>query len=257
MLRRIIRYIRKSRFSYEPLIEVRISKSALLHNLKELTKIAPEKGVAPMLKSNAYGHGLIPVAKILDDTSIPFLVVDSYVEALKLRNEDVSSPILIIGYSHIKNILANKLKRLAFTITSIVELEELSAVPPPPFHLKIDTGITIGILFRELTEAIALIQSNRILSRRYLFAFRQCIERRSASHRKTNCPLEQSGRHCANGISQSFFLAHFGNQRALPQPENRCQRISIRYRTVWYRAPYQAWPDARAYTGPVDAFSTG
>ena len=163
MLRRIIRYIRKSRFSYEPLIEVRISKSALLHNLKELTKIAPEKGVAPMLKSNAYGHGLIPVAKILDDTSIPFLVVDSYVEALKLRNEDVSSPILIIGYSHIKNILANKLKRLAFTITSIVELEELSlkVTAPTTFHLKIDTGMhRQGILFRELTEAIALIQSN-------------------------------------------------------------------------------------------------
>lgn len=163
MLRRIIRYLRKSHFSYEPLVEVRISKGALLHNLRELRKIAPKMGVAPMLKSNAYGHGLIPVAKILDDQSVPFLIVDSYYEALQLRNEGITSPVLIMGYSHSKNILKNRLKNIAFTVTSIIELEDLASkiTEPTVFHLKIDTGMhRQGILFREITEAIALIQSN-------------------------------------------------------------------------------------------------
>lgn len=163
MLRRIFRYLRRVTSSYEPLIEVRISKSALIHNLAELKKIAPEKGVAPMLKSNAYGHGLVSVAQILDNQAIPFLVVDSYFEALKLRTEDIDSPILIIGYTPTKNILASKLKNVAFTITSTIELEDLSAkiTSPTTFHLKIDTGMhRQGILYPELTEAIALIQSN-------------------------------------------------------------------------------------------------
>ncbi|MEN9613765.1 MAG: hypothetical protein RLZZ347_72 [Candidatus Parcubacteria bacterium] len=163
MFRRIFRYLRKSYHPYEPLIEVHISKSALLHNLAELRKIAPQRGVAPMLKSNAYGHGLVAVAEILDTQSVPFLVVDSYYEALMLRNEDITSPILIMGYTHTKNILANHLKNIAFTITSIIELEDLATkiTRPTTFHLKIDTGMhRQGILYREITEAIALIQSN-------------------------------------------------------------------------------------------------
>ena len=61
----------RRRFPYEPLITIEISKSRLIHNLNEFRKLAPkpeftpEGAVAPVLKSNAYGHGLLEVAQAL------------------------------------------------------------------------------------------------------------------------------------------------------------------------------------------------
>ena len=53
-----------------------------MHNLH----VACEKiAVAPVLKSNAYGHGLVNVAQIMEQEKVPFLIVESYYEALILR----------------------------------------------------------------------------------------------------------------------------------------------------------------------------
>jgi alanine racemase len=76
--------------NYQPLIEVRIFKDALLHNFKEFQKTYPKLKFAPVLKSNAYGHGLNEVAKILDKENIVFFMVDSFYEALVLRREGMS-----------------------------------------------------------------------------------------------------------------------------------------------------------------------
>lgn len=126
--------------------------------------------VAPVLKSNAYGHGLVRVAKILDDagadgTRLPFLCVDSYVEALILRNEGIRTPLLIIGYTSLANIERGKFTRglpnVAFGIMSMEELRRLVAADrrrPVTLHLKIDTGMhRQGILFEELEEALHII----------------------------------------------------------------------------------------------------
>jgi alanine racemase len=172
-MRSLFRKIRQAKFKYKPLITVYINKSALLHNLHIFQGLTECK-IAPVLKSNAYGHGLVPVAKILDQENIPFLVVDSYFEALILRNESIKKPILIIGYTNLENILNSKLKHTAFTITDSEQLKELSMklTKPTRFHLKFDTGMRRqGIILDEqkLTgriseaELIKLIKSNKSL----------------------------------------------------------------------------------------------
>ena len=50
------------RINYQPLIEIRISESALLHNLNEFRAHYPDVQFAPVIKSNAYGHGMTVVA---------------------------------------------------------------------------------------------------------------------------------------------------------------------------------------------------
>jgi len=145
-------------------MEILISKGNLIHNLEEFKKISPKDGVAPVLKSNAYGHGLIQVARILDNEQTPFLVVDSYFEALTLRTEKIKSPILIIGYTLSENIHNNNLKNVAFTITSPDQLRELSAnlKKTGVFHLKIDTGMNRqGVRIEDTDESVRLIKSNK------------------------------------------------------------------------------------------------
>lgn len=159
-MRSLFRYFRKKLFSYDPLIEVTISRDALLHNLKMYSAILP---CAPVLKSNAYGHGLREVASILDGPTIPFFVVDSYYEALILRNERIRAPILVIGYTPIATIMKRRLSRVSYTITSMQGLIEVAAslTRLQSFHLKIDTGMhRQGILVDELPEALAYIAKN-------------------------------------------------------------------------------------------------
>src|SRR3989344_3441813 len=98
-VRTLLRFLRKKRFTYAPLIEIRVTKDAILHNLKVFREQKKGVAVAPVLKSNAYGHGLVEVARILDGEDLPFFCVVSYFEALILRNEGIRTPILIIGYT--------------------------------------------------------------------------------------------------------------------------------------------------------------
>src|SRR3990167_3332805 len=93
-----LRSIRRSRDGYTPLIEVGISRDNLLHNLHTYQKACPSVSIAPVLKSNAYGHGLIEVASILDGEDIPFFMTDSWYEAQHLRRAGIKHRILVMGY---------------------------------------------------------------------------------------------------------------------------------------------------------------
>ena len=164
LVRAFLRALRKRRFPYEPLIEVRIQKDALLHNLKTFQQLKTGIAVAPVLKSNAYGHGLVAVAQVLDGEGLPFFCVDSYFEALILRNEGILTPILIIGYTPVETILESRLADVAFGIIGLEDLRSLAALALSPvvLHLKVDTGMhRHGISPSEIEDAYALIRANK------------------------------------------------------------------------------------------------
>lgn len=155
-MRNLFRYIRSLQHSYEPLVRIEISASAIKNNLAEFSKMAGWP-IAPVLKSNAYGHGLIQVAKIIDKEQIPFIVVDSHYEAHVLRNEGITSPILIIGHTPAETIQQSRLKNITFTIVGRDEISEIGKVltSPKQFHIKIDTGMhRQGIRSDELDQAL-------------------------------------------------------------------------------------------------------
>lgn len=156
--RKGVQLIRKTRAQYTPLVSVRVYEHALRNNLAAFQKAFPELAFAPVLKSNAYGHGLTQIARIFDNDALPFFVVDTYAEALILRNEGIKTPILIVGYSLPENIAQCRLRDVAFTIASIEALERVVEMNAPVVcHLKIDTGMhRQGILPEELHTALAL-----------------------------------------------------------------------------------------------------
>lgn len=160
-MRALFRRWRRSRFSYEPLIEVRISKKRLLDNLKKVRGACGNVSVSPVLKSNAYGHGLSHVASILDQEKCPFFIVDSYYEALVLRNEGISTPLLVIGYTRPELIARSRLANVSFTITSRTQWEELLCIgvsSPRTIHVKIDTGMhRQGMTEKDASEVLECI----------------------------------------------------------------------------------------------------
>lgn len=57
---------------FQTLNWMEISRSALLYNYGLFQKLNPRFGVIPVLKSNAYGHGIKQCAKILNDINCDF-----------------------------------------------------------------------------------------------------------------------------------------------------------------------------------------
>lgn len=157
-------YRLKNKFvPHRPTVEVIISRSALLYNLHTFKQMYPNAQFAPVLKSNAYGHGLVEVARIVEHERVPFLVVDSLYEARVLRSAGVRAKILVIGYTPNENILATADKKISFTLTSLVQIETLAAVCTRSriVHVKVDTGMhRQGILPHEIPAAIAALKSN-------------------------------------------------------------------------------------------------
>ncbi len=124
--------------SYEPLNQVLLDVHALRSNLALFREKLPGVAIAPVLKSNAYGHGLKPVAKALKQENCPFYIVDSIYEAYEIREVDAKTPLLILGYNFEKNL--RKKKGFHFTAGSLDQLEAL-ARKKLPIHLELNTGM--------------------------------------------------------------------------------------------------------------------
>lgn len=126
---------------YFPLNEIKISKKNLVSNYKYLCSLGRQIKIAPVLKSNAYGHGIVEVAKILDKVNAPMFCVDSLYEAYELLKAKIKTPILIMGYINPENL---KVKRLPFSY-AVYDLKLLEAIDKyqigAEVHIKVDTGM--------------------------------------------------------------------------------------------------------------------
>lgn len=127
--------------NYEPLNKIEVSLPNLKHNYKYLSSIDKEIKVAPVLKSNAYGHGIQLIAKALDKFNPPFFCVDSLYEAYKLLETGVKTQILIMGYVDPKSLKTKKLP-FSFAVYDYGVLLELNRYQPQAkIHIFVDTGM--------------------------------------------------------------------------------------------------------------------
>lgn len=164
-------------------IEVRLDR--ILENLERLReKAGPDTRVMAVVKSNAYGHGLVPVAKALEG-KVDFLGIGSLKEAHQLREQEIRTPLFLFGRIFPEEIpLALKLG-LVLTVSSLEEAKAISGtvlggtgprphfdepvpsrtvplrtVPPIPacVHVKVDTGMgRLGIPYgRAFSEIVTL-----------------------------------------------------------------------------------------------------
>lgn len=156
----MLKFLKKalSKRVYQPLNKIEISKGALISNLKYLESFNPKIKVAPVLKSNAYGHGIELIGKVLDSgirqsdkERLPFICVDSIFEAYQLLKLKIQTPILIMGYVSPENL---SIKKLPFSY-AIWSLEQAKAISKFQLgcgiHIFVDTGMNReGILVEDL-----------------------------------------------------------------------------------------------------------
>ncbi len=106
--------------------------------------IKPDVKLMGVVKSNAYGHGLVGISKAIIDSGVDWLGVDSIVEALKLREEGVTKPILVLGYTlpeMIERAVEHDIS-IAVSHSSTLDVLETSELSQKvKVHIKVDTGM--------------------------------------------------------------------------------------------------------------------
>ena len=95
-----------------------LCKKILLQNLHYLQSIQSQAAIFPVLKSNAYGHGIRQITKILSTTDVPYIAVDSYPEYVIVKKYS-SIPILILGETLLENYKKFDHKKATFCVYNV------------------------------------------------------------------------------------------------------------------------------------------
>jgi len=139
---------------------LRISTDALRQNARNLRELAAPAKAAFVVKSNAYGHGLIPVARAIEEFA-DALCVYAVEEGLALRKAGVKVPIMVLGPTPVERLEEAFAQQLQITLwDAAAYLDTVANVARRHsgvfrVQIKIDTGIRrLGLDPRDAPKAI-------------------------------------------------------------------------------------------------------
>jgi alanine racemase len=137
---RIDRWLRQFEKDFATQNRIEVSRSALVHNF-DLFAGLTGKQIIPVLKANAYGHGLALVAEALKTRRFPYIAVDGYFEALRVR-EVSDQPVLIMGAIRAENFARLKYDKFAFVVQDAASIQALAKTGKyVKVHLECNTGM--------------------------------------------------------------------------------------------------------------------
>ena len=102
--------------------------------------------VMAIVKADAYGHGAVQIARLLDE-KCSFFGVSSIAEALELRQAGLTKPILILGYTPVEAfrlVIGQDIRPAIFRLEDAHALSKLAQKQGVtlPFHFAVDTGMS-------------------------------------------------------------------------------------------------------------------
>lgn len=130
-----------------------IDLNILADNYTKIKKFVALAKMMPILKANAYGHGLVRVAQLMQELNADYIGVAVLEEGILLREQGITIPILALGGiwgNQIPLFLKHDLTITASSIEKLNQIDELAKQmkTKAKVHLKIDTGMErIGVHF--------------------------------------------------------------------------------------------------------------
>jgi len=139
---------------------VEVNLDRLRANFQAIQETVHPAKMMPVLKANAYGHGLVEVGKWMESLGADYLGVAFLEEGILLREQGIKMPILVLG-----GILGNQAPHfldhdLTITASSIDKLNQVNETARmlgtrAKVHLKIDTGMErIGVHYYHAEDLI-------------------------------------------------------------------------------------------------------
>ncbi len=217
---------------------IELSRAAILHNYTLFTEVLGKKKFLPVLKSNAYGHGLAEIFSVLKDLNLPWIGVNYLYEASLLRRDGFQGRILNLG-----PIVAEDLEEAARLNTEVfIDTAELyyawrTKATRPKSHLKIDTGLSRrGFYFEDLLPLLSDMKElrNEIVGIVTHFANVEDVTNTDFAHLQLKRLLQVAGYLRKEGFSP--LLVHAANSASsLLITESRLDlcRVGISFYGLW------------------------
>lgn len=125
-----------------------ISLDNLTYNYNRIREhIGPDVKFLGVVKADAYGHGSVQVAEKLQSLGADYLAVSSIDEAMELRINGITMPILILGHTPVEQVDRLICFNITQTVSCEAKAEEYSAEAlrcggTLKTHIKVDTGMS-------------------------------------------------------------------------------------------------------------------
>ncbi len=153
------------------MVDLAIDLAALEHNYRQLRRLCdPKVKMLAVVKADAYGHGLLPVARKLADAGVDYFGVGSLEEGLNLRRAGITQPVLLLlgilpeeagcAVSHDLDVALFR-QDVAQALAAAAHTQ----AKKPRVHLKVDTGMgRLGLLPMEVLPFLAGLKKLRHLN---------------------------------------------------------------------------------------------
>ena len=143
---------------------VEVDLSAIQSNARAIKAYAQGKSLIAVIKADAYGHGLIPVAEALCEEAAMYAVA-TVAEAVALRTAGVDKPVLVLFNSlptQAKTIIDHQLTPSVYEPTLCKALSRVAQAKSTSVrvHLDVDTGLNRGgIWYTEAADFLKWLTS--------------------------------------------------------------------------------------------------
>ncbi len=140
---------------------------AISENLKTARRLAPQSKIMAVIKANAYGHGVVEVARELQSSVLAFAVA-FFDEAVQLREAGITQPILILqgttADSDVAEAAVNDFWLMMHCRQQVDRVLRANTPKPVCVWIKVDTGMNrLGLSVDELDEVVeALLASDNV-----------------------------------------------------------------------------------------------
>ncbi|MGN1233988.1 MAG: alanine racemase [Candidatus Cryptobacteroides sp.] len=135
--------------------------------------IEPSTKLLVLVKANAYGHGAVEFAAMMQKEGADYLAVAYPVEGIELRKSGISLPILVLtaGTDYFNEIIDYRLEPgipNLHALKAFCEILDNRGITSYPVHIKLDTGMhRLGFMsdeLQELTDFLGQCKSVRVKS---------------------------------------------------------------------------------------------
>lgn len=130
-----------------------VNLDAILSNIEQIYQnLTPDTKIMAVVKTDGYGHGSVPIARLLQEKEYLYgFGVATVEEAVELRRHGIHLPILILGYAFpdcFDTLVGEEIRPALFREDNLVPLAEAAkrAGKIVKAHIKVDTGMArVGI----------------------------------------------------------------------------------------------------------------
>lgn len=212
---------------------VEIDLAALRHNFSQVRqRVGSQTAILAVVKSDAYGHGMLPVARELAEAGAEFFGVSKCWEALKLRSAGIQQPILVLAGMEAEDalaVLAHDLRPAVYRLDHCQLLERAAqhAGKQARIHLKLDTGMgRLGIPVADLGPFLDQLAGLKHVHVEGVFSHLATSDESDKAFSQEQLARFRSALQMLHDRSISFTYAHIANSGAVMDiPEAHYQLV--------------------------------